>query len=337
MRRVTTFALVLSLVLAGAPAHGAEALLDREAYRARLDEAIERLGQRREPSREQASVLASEVASLVPSRVRVRAGDRVMDIDDRETARLIEAFAEARGGAERRVLRDELVAHLEAQRTAIGKVRGTVREDRELLVRIAREEGALPSEQGPLQGLVERIREWLLAWLARAGSSREASSGLRAIFYVALAASVLVVLFVGWYLVRALRPYSGRRAKRGVAAAVPEVRVTEAEIGLPADALAYADACAEQGDLREAVRALFGGTARSLAERGLITRERVLTTGEIVRRVRDSAVGGIAPHVESLAAIFEPAWYGHLPVDPDTYASARASYLALAKAIVEGA
>jgi hypothetical protein len=101
--------------------------------------------------------------------------------------------------------------------------------------------------------------------------------------------------------------------------------VIPAAEGLPADALTFAEDLAGQGRFREALRALFGGAARSLVERGLLRSTRTRTDGELLSDLRESAPGVVSP-LRSLAETFESAWYGHFDPGVEGFRAAKDDY-----------
>lgn len=271
---------------------------------------------------------AAEVASEVEPVLQAVRDDEGMGLADR--------LRNARSAEERRAAKSDLEAHLRTL-AALDAGGDAVQHDRVLLERIMAEEGV--AEGAAAQELLRRIQQRVLDWLERFASrwfgSDAASAGLEAIYYLALAASALVGAWLVWRLLSALLVRSGRgRAEERRSAVGPPVPVVDAARDLPPDALAYADAEAEAGRFREAVRALFGGAARLLVERGVLPVTRTRTTAEILRDVLDRAEAAHAP-LAALSALFEPAWYGHWDPGADGYATARKAYLEVAAAAGE--
>lgn len=274
----------------------------------------------------QARVLDGRAAAMVASEVE----PVLVAIGDADGRELVERLRTARSAEEREAARKDLEAHLRTL-AAIGAHReaGALTHDRALLERIMAEEGV--SDGAAAQEFLRRIQEQVLGWLERVISrwfgSDAASAGLEAVYYVALAASSLVAAWLVWRLLSALLGRAPARRAAGPwhdgGQAEP---VVDAARGLPADALAYADAEAGAGRFREAVRALFGGAARLLVERGVIPATRTRTTAEILGDVLERGSAAHAP-LAALAALFEPAWYGHADPGPDGFAAARAAYL----------
>ncbi|TLM72997.1 MAG: DUF4129 domain-containing protein, partial [Actinobacteria bacterium] len=79
------------------------------------------------------------------------------------------------------------------------------------------------------------------------------------------------------------------------------------------------------GRTRDAVRALFGGAARTLVERGVVPQTRTRTDGELLADV-SRAAPPVAPPLSELTGAFELAWYGHVEPGEDGYAGARGAY-----------
>lgn len=243
----------------------------------------------------------------------------------------------AQSTEEVRRAKNDLEAHLRTL-AALGSSSGPrVEHDRALLERIMAEEGV--AEGTAAQAFLRRLQQQVLEWFERVVSrwfgSDAASTGLEAAYYTVLAASALVAAWLAWRVLSAFfGRSSGGRADRRRHAAGPAEPVVDAARDLPPDALAYAEAEAQAGRFREAVRALFGGAARLLVDRGAIPVTRTRTTAEILRDVLDRAPGAHRP-LAALASVFEPAWYGHLDPGSDGYAAARQAYLEVERAAAE--
>ncbi len=274
----------------------------------------------------EARVLDERAASKVASEVE----PTLQAIGDADGLGLVERLRSARSADEREAARKDLEARLRtlAAFGAQGEAR-VPKHDRALLERIMAEEGV--AEGAAAQEFVRSIQQRVLDWIERVASrwfgSDAASAGLEAVYYVALAVSAVIAAWLVWRLLSALlgRAPSDRSRGRQSRAGQAEP-VVDAARGLPADALAYADAEADAGRFREAVRALFGGAARLLVERGAIPVTRTRTTKEILQDVLQRAPGVHRP-LAALAGVFEPAWYGHVDPGADGYAAARLAYL----------
>lgn len=314
MRRAASIVLaacaaVFALAAWQAPGRAAPAASLQEAYRAvseagALDAAA-------------AAALAGEVEPVLAA-VRDEDG---LDLADR--------LRTARSAEERRRAKDDLEAHLRSLVSLESSGAQRVEHDRELLERIMAEEGV--AEGAAAQAFLRRLQQQVLDWFERVVSrwfgSDAASAGLEAVYYVVLAASALVAAWLVWRVLSAFLGRSSRgRADRRRRAAGPVEPVVDAARDLPSDALAYAEAEARAGRFREAVRALFGGAARLLVERGAIPVARTRTTAEILHDVLDRAPAAHRP-LAALAGVFEPAWYGHVDPGADGYAAARLAYL----------
>lgn len=315
MRRRTSllgivFAAVVALAAQRLPAAAASAQPLEDAYRAVS----------------QGRVLDERAAARIAS----EAERALLAIDDAEGLGLVERLRSARSAEDREAARKDLEARLRTL-AAFGMQgeAGGLTHDRALLERIMAEEGV--SEGAAAQEFLRRIQQQLLDWLERVVSrwfgSDAASAGLEAAYYVALAASALVAAWLVWRMLSAMLGRAPARRSAGSRSTAGQAEpVVDAARGLPPDALAYADAEADAGRFREAVRGLFGGAARLLVDRGVIPATRTRTTAEILRDVRERGSAAHGP-LAALAGVFEPAWYGHADPGPEGFAAARRAYL----------
>jgi hypothetical protein len=86
-------------------------------------------------------------------------------------------------------------------------------------------------------------------------------------------------------------------------------------------ALDQAGGLARGGDYRTAVRYLYLSALLWLDERNILRYDRALTNREYLERVRDNPAlrARMAPIVET----FDRVWYGHLPIDAESFAAYR--------------
>ncbi|MCX8007963.1 MAG: DUF4129 domain-containing protein [Coriobacteriia bacterium] len=275
-------------------------------------------------------------AGELDGREAARVADEVQPVlaqaGDEDGVALARRLRDAKTPSDRKAAAEDLAAHL-GSLASLEKTDGpaAIAHDPALLERIMAEEGLASGSEAQriLRDLQKRLQELFDRFLARWLGSEAASKGFAALYYVVLALSGLVTAWLVWRVLSALlgRPARGRRGRRE---GEPEAGapVVEAARDLPADALAYADAAADEGRFREAVRALFGGAARSLVERGVLPVTRTRTTSEILHDLAERAPHA-HPALAALAGVFEPAWYGHRDPGPDGYAAARCSYIEL--------
>ncbi|MDO8987355.1 MAG: DUF4129 domain-containing protein, partial [Coriobacteriia bacterium] len=168
--------------------------------------------------------------------------------------------------------------------------------------------------------LVERLGEWLTKWWGSAADTPGSLATLRTVTIVVL---VLLALGLMWMLLRIIVNLRRGTARRGTRPRLPrDVAIIEAAQDLPEDALAHADALAQQGLWREAVRALFGGAARELVGAGYILEAHRRTNGELLLEIRPTAPLVYEP-LAALCALFERAWYGHHDPGSTGFAEAR--------------
>lgn len=313
MRSQRTSLLVAALV--GALAVACSSHLAAAAPASSLDEAVRLL----ERSKPYDAASAERLADEVEPPLAATGDEQALD--------LVKRLRQARSGSERARVRDDLVAHVRSLAALERKATSSVRHDPALLSRIMAEEGVAGGSAA--QQLLRKLQERLFSWLERLLSSvfgSAASSGFEVAYYVALAVSALVAAWLIWRVLSAVRGTGRARRRRGAPAGSGGEPVVEAARDLPEDALAYADAEAAAGRLREAVRALFGGAARTLVERGVVPVAKTRTTREILHDVAEHAPNAHQPFAE-LARIFEPAWYGHQDPRRDGYDRARQAYL----------
>jgi hypothetical protein len=176
---------------------------------------------------------------------------------------------------------------------------------------------------------------WLRAffdWLGRVLESmlrpigRVTPSGGRTIAWAIGAVGALLLAGVIVYLVRGLR--------RGMVADVrPDGDDPEANL-TARSALEQASGLARGGDYRTAVRYLYLSALLWLDERNVLRYDRALTNREYLERVRDNPAlrARMAPIVET----FDRVWYGHLPIDAESFATYQEQVEALRREGVSG-
>ena len=319
---------VLLLVLAVAPARAfaSDGPASYEDYRARiaeargvLDDAMPRI-----TDQQVAQKAAADITLLLPPTERVDSGNRTVIVDNSilrvYTLKLDVAFKEDT----RTELGKQIGEYLASLDAANGPPSGALRSDPAALKALLAE-GVSPARTSLgrylaewIAKLTDAVQKWLVANLGARGAS------------VALTTTVVVVVcalaaLVTFLLLRAI--LRGRRAVAARDAAALDLRspaVAAAE-GLPVDIVAHADSLAASGRFREAVRALFGGAARELVDRGLLRRTGTRTDAELLAEVAPVAPAVSAP-LRALTLAFEVAWYGHVDPGEAGFRTARGRY-----------
>jgi hypothetical protein len=170
--------------------------------------------------------------------------------------------------------------------------------------------------------------EWLVRLLERAFQplGQISPSGGRTVAWAIALVGAALLLGVIVYLLRGLR--------RGVVAGAsaddgdPEANLTART------ALDQAGGLARGGDYRTAVRYLYLSALLLLDERDILRYDRALTNREYLERVRDNPAlrARMAPIVET----FDRVWYGHLPIDAESFSAYERQVEALRREGVNG-
>ena len=275
--------------------------------------------------------LAARINTLLPAReVVVLAEDEGVVVDNSLLRAMVANLDSSDTPAERASAVTDLGAHLASLQSAVGEPGEDVASDPELLDEIlAEREPDTSAIQAYLAELIERA----LAWFERTFGSFGGETAVGFIDWVVrgiVFAIAVVLVYIAFRVIQRLRRSAAERDLRiADAGGAPVVAAAE---GLPDDALAHADALAAAGEFREAVRALYGGAARSLVEAGAVRQTRTLTSGELL-----SAVGPALPEVRQtlthLTALFEAAWYGHRDPGETGFAQARADHAQIVSAL----
>jgi hypothetical protein len=242
----------------------------------------------------------------------------------------------ARSATTRREAAEDILAQLRSQELALGVAGTPPTGDSELLKKILADEGVVETldARQRFQEFLQKLIDKVLTWLEGVVGAKSTQTTFRALYYLLLVLSVFVIAWVVFVLVRRMRSMVARpdgSTDDGSGDAV----IAAAE-GLPDDALAFADSEAAAGRYRDGVRALFGGAARELVERGVVPRTRTRTDGELLADVA-LARPDTLPSLAELCGAFEPAWYGHIDPGADGYATAREVYTALMETLGGGA
>lgn len=337
MRRASRQSLYLVVALlcalAFAPTAGA---LSLEAYRVNVAEAHTLAAAAgTEMTQREATDLAIAINELVPAQLDVETPQGPFDVDNSIVRVLVATLDAAETTKERREAAADLEAHLASMARTLGTPGDAVPADPDALARILVEQAPQPTSvfNKYLARIIERLGEWLEAWWSRIGESSGTGTVLTVvtIVFVALVAALLL-----WLAARALmRIRAGSQQQPALPRlADPTDAVIEAARDLPANALDYAEECAARGEMREAVRALFGGAARELQDAGYVVEAHMRTNRELLLEIRPQVQNAYAP-LEQLSRAFERAWYGHHEPDTEQFADCRAWFLGVRAALLE--
>lgn len=276
--------------------------------------------------------VAGDLGAVVRDRVTsvetVTISDVEMPVEQGVLLSLVVRLEGARSATTRRESAEDILVQLRSQELALGATGTPPAGDTELLKKILADEGVVETldARQRFQEFLQKLIDKLLRWLEGVVGAKSTQTTFRALYYLLLVLSVFVIAWVVFVLVRRLRSVIAR-PDGAVDDASGQAVIAAAE-GLPDDVLSFADAEAAAGRYREAVRALFGGAARELVERGVVPRTRTRTDGELLADVALARPETLPPLAE-LCGAFEPAWYGHIDPGADGYAAARAVYAPL--------
>ncbi|MHB9002890.1 MAG: DUF4129 domain-containing protein [Coriobacteriia bacterium] len=334
--RLAVFALVacltLALVVGAAGARDVDSVASYRERVTRARELVELALAGTSPDEIEAFTLATKLNELLPATELVDVNGTSVRVDNSVMRGMVARLASSPRADVRLDVVRELSAHLQSLEAATTAPGTDVPQDAEALERLLAE--GKPDGRSSLSSLfgdlVDRVGRMIMAWWESVGASPAVGRTLTTVTVVALA---LLTAFLLWVLVRAfLASRSGAaRSPRGVGASSVGAIVTAAE-GLPQDPLAFAEELAAGGDVRGALRALFGGAARTLTRAGVVRQTRTHTNGELLAQVRASGVPRLHGPLASLCARFERAWYGHHEPGADAFARARDEYLEVAGA-----
>lgn len=275
--------------------------------------------------------LAARVFTLLPAREVVLLGERQTVVVDNSLLRsMVTDLDTSDTSQERAEAVGDLSAHLTSMQFAVGQQGETVPTDPELLGEIL---DARQPDNSQAQEYINELAQRFAAWFDSLFGEFGGESATNFIDWVVrgiVLVLALVLLYIAFRVLKRLRRSTKERDTRiAEASGAPVVAAAE---GLPDDALAHADGLAAAGQYREAVRALYGGAARSLVEAGEIRQARTLTSGELL-----AAVGPALPEVRQtlahLSAVFEAAWYGHRDPGESGFLQARADHVLILSAL----
>ncbi|TDB37661.1 MAG: DUF4129 domain-containing protein [Actinobacteria bacterium] len=280
---------------------------------------------------------AGQLGAVVRDRVisveSVTVSGASMPVEQGVLLSLVVRLDGARSETTRREAAEDMLAQLRSQEVALGQPGTPPAGDTALLEKILTDEGVVETldARQRFQEFLQKLIDKVLRWLEGVTGAKSTQTTFRALYYLLLVLSVFVIAWVVFVLARRMRSVVARSDGSGDDTSGDAV-IAAAE-GLPDDALAFADAEAAAGRYRDAVRALFGGAARELVERGIVPRTRTRTDGELLADVA-LARPTVLPPLSELCDAFEPAWYGHIDPGADGYAAARAVYSKLVATLV---
>jgi hypothetical protein len=270
---------------------------------------------------------AAQINTYLPGAEEVRVGTRTIDVDNSILRSLVARLDSSKSAPERRDTVAEIQAHLGSLKLAVDEGSGAAPSDRALLGRLlARSDlSSRPTVADAFAKLIDRITQWLTDWFARLmrrkGAATASDVGLGIVF-VALAA---LLVFAAVQVIRSISASVARHDERILAERAADAAVVSAAEGLPPDALGYAEQLAAEGRFREAVRALFGGAARTLVDLGLLRSTRTRTNAELLADLEPVAPP-VLPPLTTLSDDFERAWYGHADPGEAGFDAARERY-----------
>lgn len=269
---------------------------------------------------------ADAVDGQLPSDLAVIEGTRTIVVGPATVAGLTNGLREAGTAEARRKVADQLSARLASVRAALGSPHANPSDPVALKELLASRPRTALSGQNQLNDRLAKFLDDVARWIASLfprGQGVTPQGPGRWVLVLVLLVPVLLALVV------LLRAWRTRRQPPNAAAlsgpAGVHGPVVAAAADLPPDAAAYADELASGGQYRDAVRALYGGAARHLAETGAVRRMRTRTNLEMLRDVR-TAAPAIAPTFGELTRRFEAVWYGHADPGNAGYVDARSAY-----------
>ena len=330
VRVLVVLALAASCAAAWAP--DAHAQTEVAEYRARVAEAREAVeAYIATGARDGGGGTAVAVLTALPSVERVRVGDTVVAGDNSILRTRVARLDVSRDPERRLALARDMAAHLSSIERSLPVEGESLPADPEALERLLSESRA--TARSPiteiLGDLIDRLALAFERWQASLGGAGPVSQVWSIVVGVVVAVLTLV-LAVTFYRV-AVRLYRSA-ALRGPAAAGTGSAAVSAQVEeepLPADVAGAAESLAASGDFAGAVRTLFAGAARTVAERAHVSRARTRTNTELVRAARRSVPDAADP-LARLASIFETAVFGHVDPGASGYGLAREAYATVA-------
>ena len=127
------------------------------------------------------------------------------------------------------------------------------------------------------------------------------------------------IVIVGALLLIGVLAYLLRGLRRGVVASAHADDDDPAANLTAKTALDQAGGLARGGDYRTAVRYLYISALLWLDERDILRYDRALTNREYLERVRDNPA--LRERMTPIVETFDRVWYGHLPIDAESFAA----------------
>lgn len=183
--------------------------------------------------------------------------------------------------------------------------------DAQARLRAILERPPFAASQASTPSWLRSLLEWLgrlLERILRPIGAVVSNSGLGIAWAIAIAGGLMIaaVLFL---MLRGLRRNVVAEASAGDD---PEANLTARA------ALDQASGLARGGDYRTAVRFLYLSALLWLDERNLLRYDRALTNREYLERVR--ANPALRARLAAVVETFDQVWYGHVPIDAETFA-----------------
>ncbi len=270
---------------------------------------------------------AVAVLTALPSVELVRVGDSVVEVDNSILRTLVARLDVSRDPERRLALAHDMAAHLESIERSLPVEGEAPPADPDALARLLAESRA--TARSPvtemLGDLIDRVAAAFARWQASLAASGPAAQVWSVVVGVVVAVLALVLAWTFYRVAVRLYRSAVRRGPVEGAAEGPASPVRLEAEPLPADVPGAAESRAAAGDFAGAVRMLFAGAARTLAERGHVSRARTRTNTELVRAARLSVPGAAEP-LGRLASIFELAAFGHIDPGASGYGHAREAY-----------
>jgi hypothetical protein len=186
----------------------------------------------------------------------------------------------------------------------------------------------------PLEEWISKQFERFVNWLFGTLEGNISSTGLRIWQLVLIGLGALALAFVLGYV--------GRHLRKAVTAEAELAANDRIEENLSAGAaLNKAQAMANSGDYRMAVRYLYLAALLQLEERGLLRYDRSRTNREYLREINRSGMAqfpGLSDNFAEVVEVFDRVWYGYQPLDQTGYEnfSERVARLAVLQAKLKG-
>jgi hypothetical protein len=143
-----------------------------------------------------------------------------------------------------------------------------------------------------------------------------------------------VIAIIGAVLLVGVLIYLLRGLRRGMVASAQAEDDDPAANLTAKTALDQAGGLARGGDYRTAVRYMYISALLWLDERDILRYDRALTNREYLERVRDNPA--LSQRMTPIVETFDRVWYGHLPIDAESFAAYQQQVEALRRDGVKG-